>query len=577
MRRFALLCLLATLACGTDESEPLDTSRDGGILRDGGTIDLPPPRPDPAPYYAPDRLLEVDITLAPADWDALRLQTRDIVSTLAGDCQAKPFPSPYTYFPGTVTVDGETVANVGVRKKGFIGSLSETRPSLKVKFDEYEIGQHLGGLIRMTLNNARQDPAIIRQCIAYATFARVGVPAPRCNYARVSVNGEDLGVYAHVEPVKKPFLREHFSDDEGLLYEGTLSDFREGWTGTLEKKTNDLDPDDRALIGRVVAALQVDDDALLEAVGEVIDLDEYLVFWATEVLVAHWDGYAGNTNNFYIYEEPGAGRFTFMPWGVDGVLGQGGDPNLPKAVYANGLLARRLYEHPVGRQRFLDALSFVLDNAWPEDEILAEVERASAQIRPYVFAPQPFESGIEAVRAFVGGRRAALQVEIDQGGLEWPVPLRDAFCFSSIGHFEATLTTRWGTHPAQNVFMTGTGAVTGEVNGNAVVPMNVGASAGFGQGPDDAGEAVFLGALLFADQSLAVIYLVVDPALVVRDSRVELDGVAARGALLYTPQIGQPLNLVGFFSGGEVFFLSGGTSPDAPIELRFASDLFAGL
>ncbi|MEQ9496513.1 MAG: CotH kinase family protein [Deltaproteobacteria bacterium] len=577
MKRFALLIVAGLVACGTDEGEPLDSPRDGGPVATRDAGQLPPPRPDPAPYYTPDRLLEVDIRLAPEDWDALRMQTREIVSLLAGDCQAEPFESPYTYFTGTVTVDGETVENVGVRKKGFIGSLSELRPSLKVKMDEYVIGQHLGGLIRMTFNNARQDPAIIRQCIAYATFLRVGVPAPRCNFAHVTVNGEDLGVYAHVEPVKKPYLREHFSDDEGLLYEGTLSDFREGWTGTFEKKTNRMDPDDRARIAAMVEALEVPDDQLLAALAEVIDLDAYLVFWATEVLIAHWDGYAGNTNNFYIYVEPGQERFTFMPWGVDGVLGQGGDPNLPAAVYANGLLARRLYDHPEGRQRYLDALRFVLAEAWPEDELLTGVTTTADIIRPFVYAPQPFEDGVQAVRRFVEGRRAALDAEINQGGLAWPLPLRDSFCFEEIGRVEATLTTTWGSHPAQNVFMTGTGVASGEVNGNPIMPDDVGASAGFGQGPDDAGEAVFLGGLLFGGQALAVTYVVVDPDLVQPGATVPLDGVAARGALLYTPQIGQQLNLVGFFSGGTVTFDRGSTDADAPIELRLSTGIFAGL
>ena len=41
-------------------------------------------------------------------------------------------------------------------------------------------------------------------------FEKAGLPAPRCNFARVSMNGEDLGIYVHVEPVKKAFLRDNF-------------------------------------------------------------------------------------------------------------------------------------------------------------------------------------------------------------------------------------------------------------------------------------------------------------------------------------------------------------------------------
>ena len=55
----------------------------------------------------------------------------------------------------------------------------------------------LSGLRRMTLNNARQDPSYINQCLGYQLFAAAGVPAPRCSFATVTVNGEQLGIYAH--------------------------------------------------------------------------------------------------------------------------------------------------------------------------------------------------------------------------------------------------------------------------------------------------------------------------------------------------------------------------------------------
>src|SRR5690606_12426430 len=98
-----------------------------------------------------------------------------------------------TYFPARVTIDGAVIDNVGVRKKGFLGSLLMGRPSLKLRLDELVPGQRHAGLDRLTLNNNRQDGSRIRQCLAYARFRAAGVPAPRCNFARVTVNGESLG------------------------------------------------------------------------------------------------------------------------------------------------------------------------------------------------------------------------------------------------------------------------------------------------------------------------------------------------------------------------------------------------
>ena len=54
----------------------------------------------------------------------------------------------------------------------------------------------------------------------------------------------------------------------------------------------------------MVAALQDPSDAGLEALSKAVDLDRFLSFWATEVLVGHWDGYAGDRNNYQFYREP---------------------------------------------------------------------------------------------------------------------------------------------------------------------------------------------------------------------------------------------------------------------------------
>ena len=125
------------------------------------------------------------------------------------------------------------------------------------------------------------------------------------------MNGKDLGLYVHVEEIKKPFLARHFDSAEGNLYEGTVSDFTPEHRGTIEKKTNE-DADDWSDVDAVVAALQDESRAGLEALSKIVDLDRFLSFWATEALVGHWDGYAGNHNNFQFYRESD-GPFVFIP------------------------------------------------------------------------------------------------------------------------------------------------------------------------------------------------------------------------------------------------------------------------
>lgn len=177
--RFVLplvLPLVLLCACGRPQVQEPDSQPPGESGDTGSTID---PHAGER-IFEPGVLHEVDITLDPDDWDALRTQQRNVLDMFTGDCLDAPFESPYTYFHAATVVDGERLEDVGVRKKGFIGSDSSVRPSLKVRFDEYVDGQVHDGLDRLTLNNGQQDPAAISQCLGYEIFRAAGLPASRC-------------------------------------------------------------------------------------------------------------------------------------------------------------------------------------------------------------------------------------------------------------------------------------------------------------------------------------------------------------------------------------------------------------
>ena len=468
---------------GSDAAQPIG---DAAQPASDATADATPePEPDYSEMlFALEHLIEVEIELPEAEWDTLRVQERGGAIFVGEDCMEQPFPSPYTWTRATVTIDGERFPETGIRKKGFFGSVSENRPSLKVRFDKFVDDQTLNGIKRMTLNNARQDPTVLRQCLAYEMFRNAGVPAPRCNFAHVVVNGRDLGVYANTEPFKKPFLRRFFEDDTGYLYEGTLSDFREGWTGTIEQKNDEENPY-TAPIDALVAAAQADDANLIEALSAVIDLDQFITFWATEVIVAHWDGYSGNTNNFYFYDDPTSERIHFIAHGTDGTftpprrLFEGMDA--PRSVNAAGLLARRLYLHPEGQQRYLDRLIELLDTHWDPNTLKARVDTMAAVFSAAVLPQQreAFDEGMGELRAFIDDHGGRIRAEVSFGPVEWPFPLRGNLCISRRGTVRGEFTTRWGTHPTQNVFETGGGEAALNIFDEDVDVRRVGCSSGY--------------------------------------------------------------------------------------------------
>ncbi len=378
--------------------------------------------------YDADHVLTVSLTLRDGDWDALRHTAHHSLDVLGDSCEQSPPPNPYAYLPADLVIDGVRVAQVGVRKKGFFGSQSTDRPSLKIKLNEYVAGQALDGVTHLTLNNNLADPSQVRQCIGYHIAFAAGLPAPRCTLAAVTVNQQWRGLYSHIEPIRGPFLQRVFGEDQGALFEGALSDFRPGWVNTFEGKTAPAEADRAALLA-VLAALPApgegggDEAALLEALGEVIDLEQFYTFWAWEVLVLHGDGYARSMNNFYVYRPAGSDRLVFFPWGIDSILAPdraflAEDAPPPPATWVQAALARRLYETEAGRAGFAAALRALLDEVWDEDRWRAEVDRHQARIEPYLSSWPAGEQALvrdslDEVRAFIDGRRAVLTAALD--------------------------------------------------------------------------------------------------------------------------------------------------------------------
>jgi spore coat protein CotH len=332
------------------------------------------------------------------------------------------FPSEFTWFRADITVDGVELDGVGIRKKGFIGSVlgnGMIKPAIKIKTDKFVNGQFLGDTERLTLNNALQDRARMSTCLAYGVFAAAGYPAPRCNLASVMVNEHPLGAYVHVEAVKRRFLERAFGDSSGSLFEGTITDFVEEWLPRWEVKTDDTDPDRLPLLA-VARALQAPDDELVAALEPVLNVDRFITFWALEVLVGHIDGYAGMRNNFYVYFDPTDNhRAVLLPWGADNVFS-----DVEKNTELEGLqkftvgeLSRRFSRIPEMNARFLAELERLLDEVWDETAFRASIDSFTAQV---ITAEEDdkFEDELTSLRAWIQGRDQQLRELLAEGLLE---------------------------------------------------------------------------------------------------------------------------------------------------------------
>lgn len=367
--------------------------------------------------FDPDRLIQVEVTMAPEDWQSLRISHR-----LTGENFAQIVEKPYEYYPANVKIDGQDIGLVGIRKKGFFGSAISTRPSLKLKMNYREAGRKFAGQDRLTFNNNNQDPTRAQSFLVYQFMNDAGVNSPRSNLARIVVNGEDLGIYTHVESVRKPFVKRVFGTSKGDLWEGFAGDFTESEYGRIVHKWGK--DDDSETLQQLYDLLQSPDPIPLESVEQLLDLDAFITLWASEVLIGHWDGYASNRNNFYIFRPKETGRFYFTPWGPDSAFWDPGPfihVPVPKSFKARGYLCQRLWELPEVRERYRKEMKRLLNEVWDEQKMLSQLQHVRKLTKPFITVPEAaVEKGSLSITRYIETRRGEVQAELDLPAAEWP-------------------------------------------------------------------------------------------------------------------------------------------------------------
>ncbi len=489
--------------------------------------------------FNPNKLVEIVIDVPKPDWDTIRAQSRSFVSSLGKSFK----PSPFTYVKGNVSIDGVLIEDVGIRKKGFLGSLDETRPSLKIKFAEYKDQNPIEGLDRLTLNNNKQDPAALSQFLAYKLFNESGTRSPRCNFAKVTVNGKYLGIYSNVESVKSPFLERAFGDSSGGLFEGTVVDFYADWVPKFEKKNQQADYKQLEKIAKLLESEQVD----LQQLEKLIDIEAFIRFWAMESLTGFWDGYCNNQNNYFIYQDPANSKWYFIPWGTDSafVKTMPLPPYRvrPRSVHSQSILANKLYRIPETQQLYKKTLMEFLDTHWNENELLAELDRIEALLKDHVHGDERgFKRGMRNYRRFVETRRKEIMEEFEDGMPELKSRERAPIYFGEIGTAKVTFETQWFDKTPRQTNGLGQVELELELNGKSV-------------------EMVELGA--YAERSKWPSPEPVKPPSIVITGKRKSDGKqltfgTGLSSELFKPTAGEPVEIGGIFMVGQSFMTPDG-------------------
>lgn len=325
--------------------------------------------------------------------------------------------------PGTVTYDGTTIQNAGIRKKGqsTLQPLAQ-KPSFSIKLDDTVPGQDIDGIEKFALNNTVMDPSFSSEPLTYMFYANAGVPAPRTSHAVVTFNGEMKGVYVVVEAINKQFLKEHYGDGSGNLYEGPWDFSQDPAAADLKDIEDGRTRDD--LIALTDAVNGATPDTLDAAISPYADVDQLIKVVALDMAFCLWDGYAITAWNFYLYHVPdtvpSGGRFVMLPHGADWPYWQATlDPMNPDfrpwgPEYPPGMLAVSLTSPPFV-DRYKLALKAVRDQAFDTVALNARLDTIDAVIHTVDMSDPVlaetvlgFEDQIDNAHNFVNERRAFL-------------------------------------------------------------------------------------------------------------------------------------------------------------------------
>src|SRR5436190_2578959 len=193
-----------------------------------------PIRDKASSVFDPSKIHEVHVEVSAQGWKTMQPRMYSMFSDLFGS-STRPTTRPsgekyvegqrlgpnlsaleYAYVKATISIDGETVRDVGLRMKGnssYTSAEKTLHVPLKIDFDRFVDGQRFHGLATLNLHNNAFDHSKMREHLAYQVFREAGLPASRSSYAKVflTIPGKyerkEIGLYSIVEEVDKDFLR----------------------------------------------------------------------------------------------------------------------------------------------------------------------------------------------------------------------------------------------------------------------------------------------------------------------------------------------------------------------------------
>jgi hypothetical protein len=375
--------------------------------------------------FDPDQLMALELELDPADWDTIRHDATNSIEV-----------------PAQFSAAGEeTSLLVSVRRKSSRALPSEDDPrkvGLKVDINEYVDGQKWGGLVKLSLENGSDTDPIaeglawnLHELASGEGFYAPGHHPGLAAWVKVSVNGEDLGVYVNVEQRDKQFLRNRgifsseassFSwlyevdDINGFAYEVGGPEHSPAFTTLCYAPFG-------ATSGKKPAACPTPSDAALALeLPELIDMPAMLTQGAVDAFTSNGDALFSHGKNYFFADFAGGRKRMYLPWDLDaaitdasaGIYGRETRRGLEQTVWQSVIL-----NHPVFRRQYNDILLGLTDPETTGPLSEAALQRLLDRVEPVLsqaladdpYMPIDAEERFAELRTWMANRVASVRAQ----------------------------------------------------------------------------------------------------------------------------------------------------------------------
>jgi spore coat protein CotH len=246
------------------------------------------------------------------------------------------------WLTATVTIDGETFEDVGLRLKGnsSLRAVSTDTPAQDVpwliRLDKFVDGQDLDGSTDFVVRSSTSETSL-NEAVALEMLGAAGLATEEAIATRFSVNGSGEALRLVVEDPDDAWDAASF-DTEGILYKaqsgGDYSyrgDDPESYTDVFSQKSPSGEDDLTPLIDFLKFLDESDDATFAAELSEHLDVDAFATYLAMQDIVGNFDDIDGPGNNSFLRYDSETGAFTVVSWDLNLAFGQmngmgGGQP-----------------------------------------------------------------------------------------------------------------------------------------------------------------------------------------------------------------------------------------------------------